>query len=261
MHAGDLHARHAAHIHQTSLRQQLPRHTDVHDGRRRLAAQGQRMPGDKRRQFVQTKMQPADLKDHRQFQCPDRCGGHRGGFCGGPIALDGPGRGQLFLTHAVLAFFLCRLPAGITHIRPQHGQDPFPKPAGQCPALRQAQTRASIAEDALKKEEARSAQLQAALASKSPMESAVKELEALLQKEKEAGAELARKLAEAQLAQQQAMQQGLMAQQMMMQGGMYTGAGVAQPPMPQMYGEMPGYGMHPPAPGTTPYGPRMGYGM
>ena len=99
------------------------------------------MPGDKRRQFVQTKMQPADLKDHRQFQCPDRCGGHRGGFCGGPIALDGPGRGQLFFTHAVLAFFLCRLPAGITHIRPQHGQDPFPKPAGQCPALRQAQTR------------------------------------------------------------------------------------------------------------------------
>lgn len=63
MHAGDLHARHAAHIHQTPLCQKLPRHTDVHDGRRRLAAQGQRMPGDQCRQFVQAEMQPAILMD------------------------------------------------------------------------------------------------------------------------------------------------------------------------------------------------------
>lgn len=86
MHAGDLHARHTAHVHQAPLRQQLPRHADIHDGRRRLAAQGQRMPGDQRGQFIQTKMQPADLKDHRQLQCPDGRGFHRRGFCGGPIA-------------------------------------------------------------------------------------------------------------------------------------------------------------------------------
>ena len=99
------------------------------------------MPRDQRGQFIQTKMQPADLKDHRQLQCPDGRGFHRRGFCGGPIALDGPGGGQTFFTHAVLASFLCGLPAGVAHIRSQHGQDPFPKPTGQCPALRQAQTR------------------------------------------------------------------------------------------------------------------------
>ena len=99
------------------------------------------MPGDQCRQFVQAEMQPADLKDHRQFQRPDGRGVHRGGFCGGPVIPDGPGGGQMFFTHAVLASFLCRLPPGVAHIRPQYGQNPVPQPAGQRPALRQAQAR------------------------------------------------------------------------------------------------------------------------
>jgi len=73
--------------------------------------------------------------------------------------------------------------------------------------LRQAQTRVNLAEQAWKKEEAHAAQLQAALSSKSPMESAMKELEAIVKSEKEANAELQTQLAELQSQQQQRMEE------------------------------------------------------
>jgi len=69
--------------------------------------------------------------------------------------------------------------------------------------LNQAQTRADLAEQALKKEEGHSAQLQAALSSKSPMENAMKELEAMLNNEKQTNTELQRQVAELQTTQQQ----------------------------------------------------------